>query len=207
MRYGDRKSEANGFRKLFYRIRQGMAWRLDCGVSRWRALIASLRGVRMGSDCLFGRCVRLQAPWRIWMGQHCTVDAYAELKCPTDQSRSGHSNISLGDHVFVGRGTIIDSNLGVTIGNNTFVAPFCFITDTNHVFASKDTLIRLQGYSYRQVTIGQDVWIAAHCVILAGVTIGDGAVVAANSTVTRDVAACSVVAGSPARIIKTTARN
>ena len=49
--------------------------------------------------------------------------------------------------------------------------------------------------------IGDDVWIGAHCTITDGVTIGEGAVVGANSVVTRDVPAYAIVAGVPARVI------
>ena len=53
------------------------------------------------------------------------------------------------------------------------------------------------------MTIGPDVWVGARCVILPGVTIGEGAVIAAGSVVTKDVPAGAVVGGVPARIIKT----
>lgn len=51
------------------------------------------------------------------------------------------------------------------------------------------------------ITIENDVWIGSHCIILGGVTISNGAVVAANSVVTKDVEAYSIVAGSPAKVI------
>jgi len=50
--------------------------------------------------------------------------------------------------------------------------------------------------------IGHDVWIGSHCTLLPGVRVGDGAVVAANSTVTRDVAPYTIVGGNPARLIR-----
>jgi len=52
------------------------------------------------------------------------------------------------------------------------------------------------------ITIKNDVWIGAHCVILGGVTIGNGAIIAANSVVTKDVPPYSIVAGTPAKVIK-----
>lgn len=51
------------------------------------------------------------------------------------------------------------------------------------------------------VRIGNDVWLGSGCLILSGVTIGDGAVVAARAVVTRDIAPYAIVAGNPARII------
>jgi acetyltransferase-like isoleucine patch superfamily enzyme len=56
-------------------------------------------------------------------------------------------------------------------------------------------------YKQNPMTIKNDVWIGAHCVILGDVTIGNGAVVAANSVITKDVPPYSIVAGSPAKVI------
>ncbi|NRD20814.1 CatB-related O-acetyltransferase [Winogradskyella eckloniae] len=52
------------------------------------------------------------------------------------------------------------------------------------------------------ITIGNDVWVGAHSLILSGVKINDGAIIAANSVVTKEVPAYAIVAGSPAKVIK-----
>jgi acetyltransferase-like isoleucine patch superfamily enzyme len=70
------------------------------------------------------------------------------------------------------------------------------------VFDNPDILIRDQGVAYQTVIIEDDCWIAANSIILAGVTIGKGSVVAAGSVVTENVAPYSVVAGVPAKFIK-----
>ena len=54
-----------------------------------------------------------------------------------------------------------------------------------------------------KVKVGSNVWMGNNVCVLPGVTIGDGAVIAANSVVTHDVPSCSMVAGAPARVIKT----
>lgn len=61
--------------------------------------------------------------------------------------------------------------------------------------------IRDYGGSRGDVIIGNDVWLCSQCTILSGVTVGTGAVVAANAVVTRDVAPYSIVAGNPARVV------
>jgi acetyltransferase-like isoleucine patch superfamily enzyme len=58
------------------------------------------------------------------------------------------------------------------------------------------------GHQNKKVTIANDVWIGANCIILPGVNIGEGAVVAAGSVVTKNVEPFSIVAGIPAKFIK-----
>jgi acetyltransferase-like isoleucine patch superfamily enzyme len=72
----------------------------------------------------------------------------------------------------------------------------------NHVFDDPSIPMKEQGVRRSFIKIEDDCWIAANSIILAGVTIGKGSVVAAGSVVTHDVPPYSVVAGSPARIIK-----
>ena len=80
------------------------------------------------------------------------------------------------------------------------------ISDNNHGTTDFDTLHEAPAirklYTKGPVIIGNNVWIGDKATILGGVTIGDGAVIAANSVVTKDVPAYSVVGGNPARVIK-----
>jgi len=156
----------------------------------------------IGIGCTFEHRVSFLYGWRTRFGNNCIVDAYAQFKCPTSFEQTKRHNIEIGNNVFIGRGTIIDSNFSVRIGNNTFIAPTCFITDTNHNFEFPNLPIREQGGRYEPVDIGEDVWIGTHTVIVAGVSIGNGSIVAANSTVTRDVPHGVIVGGSPARFLK-----
>ena len=63
-------------------------------------------------------------------------------------------------------------------------------------------MIFTSGHQHKKVTIENDVWIGANCLILPGVTIGEGAVVAGGSVVTKDVPAYAIVGGTPAKIIR-----
>lgn len=100
----------------------------------------------------------------------------------------------------------------VRIGSFTSIARNVTIQEHNHDHTQLTTYllnhnIRKQELSNDLVSkgaieIGNDVWIGAHCVILSGVKIGTGAVVAANSTVTKDIPAYAIVGGNPATIIK-----
>jgi len=196
------KSNQQNIMVLWYQIRQGVEWRLRFASERLRVFRYKISGVVIGEKSTFQKGITFIYGWRTRFGKECVVDAYAQFKCPTSVDSGIQYNIYIEDNVFIGRGTIIDSNLSIKIGKGTFIAPYCFITDTNHRFTSADIPIRSQGWEYKPVRIEEDVWVGAHVVIVAGVMIGKGSVVAANSTVTNDVPPGVVVGGSPARIIK-----
>ena len=82
------------------------------------------------------------------------------------------------------------------------ISPRVSIYAENHLFDRTDIPMKEQGVKKQFVKIEDDCWIAANSIILAGVTVGKGSVVAAGSVVSSDVPPYSVVAGVPARIIK-----
>jgi len=108
--------------------------------------------------------------------------------------------ISIGDHSELGTRCLIQA--GVVIGSDVIMGPDVKIYTRNHRFDSLDTPIRNQGKHSASTQIGNDVWIGANVVILPGVSIGDHSVIAASAVVTRDVSSGSVVAGNPARFVK-----
>jgi len=92
---------------------------------------------------------------------------------------------------------------GVTIGKYVMMGPHCTIYTRNHAFDRLDIPMCEQGFQeYKRVTIGDDVWIGGHVIILPGITIGKGAIIGAGSVVTRDVPDYAVVGGNPAKTIK-----
>jgi acetyltransferase-like isoleucine patch superfamily enzyme len=186
----------------YYRIRYGIEHRCSTLMSRLRAYSSKLTGAHIGNNCSFGKKVSFVYGWRTSIGAKCVIDDFVQFKTPTCNSQNKRFNICLNDNVFIGRGTIIDSNLSVIIGRDVLIAPYCFITDTEHEFDDKTKPIFAQGWKYKPVIIEDDVWIGAHCVILSGVTIGKGCVIAANSTVLRDIPQGMVVGGNPAEIIR-----
>lgn len=110
----------------------------------------------------------------------------------------------------IGKNTFIGKNVTITkatIGNYCSIAPHVSIGPGEHDLSriSTASLVYDDPYSElteKPVTIGNDVWIGTHVVILRGVSIGNGAVVGAGSVVTKDIPAFAVVAGVPAKIIK-----
>lgn len=108
-------------------------------------------------------------------------------------------NITLGEGVFINTGCHFLDQGGLTIGDNVLFGSNVVITTVNHDFdpAKRRTVYPLP------VVIGNNVWIGASVTVVPGVTIGDGAIVGAGSVVTKDVPPNTVVAGVPARVLRT----
>lgn len=136
------------------------------------------------------------------LGEHCILTAW-ERTCAGGDF---HPEIMIGKDCSFGEYNHITSTNKIVIGDNLLTGRWVTITDNNHGETDWTTLqmpplLRLVT-SRGPVIIGKNVWIGDKATILPNVTIGDGAVIAANAVVTHDVPAYSVVAGNPARIIK-----
>ena len=134
---------------------------------------------------------------------------------------SQEGKITIGEHCYIGNGMYI-SHSQIEIGNNVVIAWGCTIYDhdshsLNYMDRRKDiddvlndirngkNFILNKDWSNvnsKPIKICDDVWIGMNVLILKGVTIGEGAVVAAGSVVTKDVPAWTVVAGNPATVVK-----
>ena len=129
-------------------------------------------------------------------GQKVYVDASTVLRYP--------ENISIGDYVHIQPGCKLFGGGGIEIGKGTIFAHDIQILSQNHMYDVED--LKYLPYDERivdkTVYIGEYVWIGARALIVPGITIGDGAVIAAGAVVTKDVPKCAVVGGNPARIIK-----
>lgn len=105
------------------------------------------------------------------------------------------AKIIIGDRTYINRRTEIMCKSSIEIGNNCAISWDVVITDTDYHSINKkeDT---------SPVIIGDNVWIGCRALILKGVKIGSGSVVAANATVTKNVPENCLVAGTPAQVIK-----
>ena len=107
-------------------------------------------------------------------------------------------NIKLGKHVFINSACCFQDHGGIEIGDNVQIGHQTVIATLNHDIDPDKRWNMIPA----PVKIGNNVWIGAHSTILAGVTIGDNAIVAAGAVVTKNVPANVVVAGVPAKIIR-----
>lgn len=164
--------------------------------ARFRAWILAGRGAEIAEKCLLGRRIRIDRPWRVRIGRRCQFESDVWLKVVSDTA-----SIEIGNFTFLGRGVEIDASELVSMGNNVLIGPGSFITDHSHNIG-EGRLIGSQGCTSSPVSIGNDVWIGAHCVILPGSKIGHGAIIGAGAVVTKDVPDNAIVGGVPARILR-----
>jgi acetyltransferase-like isoleucine patch superfamily enzyme len=112
-------------------------------------------------------------------------------------------SVTIGSNCSVNPYTIIYGHgKGTIIGNNVLIAGQCMIIPSNHNFSRTDIPINQQGETSKGIVIEDNVWIGAGCKILDGVTIKEGAIIAAGAVITKDVPPSSIVGGVPAEIIK-----
>ena len=107
-------------------------------------------------------------------------------------------NMRFGKRVFVNSGCRFQDQGGITIGDDVLIGHNCVIATLNHAMDPE----KRADMTPAPVRIGNKVWVGANATILPGVTIGDGAIVAAGAVVNKDVEPCTVVGGVPARVLK-----
>lgn len=185
----------------------------------YRLCIGSVKG-----NLFIGKNVAIRYPKNLHLGTQVIIEDGAEINCLASNGMQLGDRVSIGKYAIIrpsniyggpiGEGLVMgnNSNIGpynyigcsgkITIGNNVMLAPRVSIYAENHVFDNPNITIKAQGVTKSAVVIEDDCWIAANVVILAGVTIGKGSVIAAGSVVNDDIPAFSVVAGVPARVIK-----
>lgn len=111
------------------------------------------------------------------------------------------NGITIGDYSGLGINCYVRGPL--IIGSDVMMGPDVMIFHGDHEMSCRDIPMRLQGDSVsKPVVIGDDVWIGARSIILKGVHIGKGAVIAAGAVVTKDVPEYAIVGGVPAKVIK-----
>lgn len=152
--------------------------------------------IQLGKNIVIKEYSKLLAKrGKLIIGDHCRIDRNVFIS-------SHGGSITIGRDCSFRPNCVIYGHGGLVIGNKVRIATGVTIIPANHNFSRRDIPIADQGETKKGITIGDDVWIGAQCVILDGVNIGAGCVIGAGSIVTRSMPEYSIVAGNPARVIK-----
>lgn len=132
-----------------------------------------------------GVATEIQRSCLIWIGE--------------DESKE--PGLTIGERVFLGQGAHLSVMRPMKIGNHSLIGAYSYLLTNNHRFDVRTVPIRDQGYIEKPLTVGEDVWIGAHCVIMPGITIGRGAIIGAGSVLTKSVGEYEIWGGVPAKKI------
>ena len=157
----------------------------SCGVGEGANLIIPAHAtLALGDDCYIGRYVELGPSRKIEIGSNTSIQDWC---------------IMLGD-VVIGRYCSIAPNVYISSGRHYFdLMPSWLLKDQDKLLLSDEEMVNKHS---KQVVVEDDCWLGINVVVMSGITIGKGAVVGANSVVTKDVEPYTVVAGAPAKPIK-----
>ena len=116
--------------------------------------------------------------------------------------------IEIGDDVYIGRSSYLVACEGISIGDGAVLSEHVYITDLDHGFDPSKGLIMKQSLSSKgPVRIGPNCFLGYRVAVMPGVTLGEWCICGANSVVTRSFPAYSMIAGSPARVVKIYSRD
>ncbi len=182
-------------RKLLFRFRRHT---LPIVVSRLRVAWWRLHGMQIGQAVRMSS-MRVTWPHRVHLGDACSLEHSIYFNVAGGYRTDG--GVFLGQGTFVGSGCEFNITAAITVGANCLIASGCRFIDHNHG-TEVGIPMKLQKEEEDPICIGPDVWIGANCVILKGVSIGEGAIVAAGSVVTKSLQSMGIFAGVPARLLR-----
>lgn len=146
------------------------------------------------------RLPRIHATWphQVSIGSSCRVehDVYFHF----DGTYKSGPRICIGSNSFIGANCEFNIRRSITIGKNALIAAGCRFIDHDHCIESKGEFPKGDGIE-EPITLADSVWLGANVVVLKGVQIGKGAVVAAGAVVTKSIPANEIWGGVPAKKI------
>ncbi|MDR3710326.1 MAG: acyltransferase [Capsulimonadaceae bacterium] len=164
--------------------------------SSLRTIWWTLLGARIGSGTIIPR-LQMTWPHQVRIGAHCIIEPDILFKhdgvwCPG-------SSIIVGERVFIGRSSEFNIREGIRIGDDCLIASGCKFVDHDHSIQTDNGPMNKLPCPGSPIVIDEDVWLGVNVVVLKGVHIGKGAVVAAGAVVTKSIPPYEIWAGVPAR--------
>lgn len=178
---------------------------------------------KCGGYLFVGKRCRIKHAYKITTGKTITIGDNVEINALSQNGIRMGNNVSIHRNSIIectgvirqyGEGLVIGNNVGIAqncfiqvrgtviIGNDVMFGPGVSIFSEDHGFADAGTLMLDQPVTRKGVVIGNNVWIGTRAIILDGVTVGEGSIIAAGSIVKNDVPPFSIVAGVPGKVIR-----
>jgi acetyltransferase-like isoleucine patch superfamily enzyme len=164
---------------------------------------------KIGPDMYLTHWLLFFKPFRIWFQRIKikTIGINSEIR--PYSTILGTDNVIIGDRVIIPPFTILstlpeDSSSTITIENDVLLGPNVSIYSSTHKFDNPTIPIKDQGYNVSPVVLKKGCWIGINVVIMPGVTIGQNAVIGANSVVNSNIPDFAVAVGTPAKVIRYT---
>lgn len=174
---------------------------------------------KVGRNVTFGQGVVLRHPHKIAVGDNVVVDDL----CCLDAKGQDNTGITIGNGVFVGRGTILsckngdiiiedDANVGfnteifsasrVRVGRKVLIAAYTYLVGGDHLFDRVDVPVLDQGRTAKGIEVDDHAWLGAHVVVTDGATVGRDAIVGAGAVVVGAIPPFAIAAGVPCRVLR-----
>lgn len=177
------------------RVRFGKRFRSD-GIPR--IMIDPDASIVIGDDVEFRKDIEIRAHGtsQVHIGGNVRVDRGVRLLAAND------SRVSVGQGSRIGLHSVFNGGSSITVGEGCLISGFVYLQSSMHRFNVKGIMVKDQGYDHAPIVVGNNVWLAAHVVIMPGRKVGNDAIVGSNAVVTKDVESGHVVAGVPASTIR-----
>ena len=189
------KQKTNTVRKLLFVLRFRF---IKEGIAAVYKIYLRLNGVAIGKNTMIEAA---DFTWhhKVKIGNNCTIEKNVSFRYEGIFTE-GYA-IVIGDKTFIGKDCELNISDGISFGYYCAIASGCKFIDHNHGFDSRNRFIGEQTPTSAPILIGDDVWLGVNVVVLKGVQIGNGAIVAAGSVVTKSIAPYEIWGGMPAKKI------
>ncbi|WP_309717796.1 acyltransferase [Armatimonas sp.] len=182
------------FAKIIFRVRHQLSLVSFLNCLRWQVL-----GAKIGAGTSLASGATMNWPHQVSMGRQCLLEQNIDFKFSKPYELG--PAIRLGNEVFVGRNSEFNITKGIEIGDYCLIASGCKFIDHDHGVLRGEFMYRQVGPE-APIRLEKDVWLGVNVTVLKGVTIGEGAIVAAGAVVNKDIPPYEIWGGIPAKKLR-----
>lgn len=181
---------------LLHRIKIEFGWRMK--LKKW--FIEKKKMKTFIHESLYFVCGYKPNLENFIIESECYIDKNFSVWFSEDEGAK--SQLKIKYKAYIARDVFFGVFQPISVGQFSQIGAYSYILSGDHQYQKRDIPIREQGYKGAPVSIEDHAWIGTHVVVLPGVTIGKGAIIAAHSLVNRDIPPYEVWGGIPAKFIK-----